>query len=71
MRTSFKNGDRCRVGRETGTILSANELMGSYTVRLDDGRTVNIDERILLAAKEPGIPIVKDKAIRGPREPAP
>lgn len=47
MRTSYKVGDRCRVGPDLGKIVAILPLEEAYQVRLDNGQTLSIAERLL------------------------
>lgn len=78
MRTNWQVGDRVRAAGEEGTITEVLETRGQYRVKLDSGRGICIDEKLVLspnaapvAGAETPEPsqavIVKDKAVRGPR----
>jgi hypothetical protein len=66
----FKPGDRVRFGPETGTVTEHSERDRVVRVRLDSGRQITSDERLVLPA-EPEAKAVAGpkatKALRGPR----
>jgi hypothetical protein len=79
--SNFKVGDRVRLQGAVGTITELSEDRPVARIKLDDGRPVTCDLRLLLAAHDEAAhstqrtahsgdeepePVVKDKMIRGP-----
>jgi hypothetical protein len=81
MRTNWGVGDRIRAAGEEGTITEVLSQRGAYRVKLDSGRGICTDEKLVLAPREGAVPaeetpepedsrepVVVAKVIRGPRK---
>ena len=53
MKTSYQVGDRCKIDIDEGVIIEIVAMREAYRVRLDNGRTLEVDERLLKRVPPP------------------
>lgn len=52
-RERFKKGERIRLGSDPGVVLEAEDDRYPAVIKLDSGRVVTIEDRMLLPGPEP------------------